>query len=243
MRPFFFIYCIFFVFLLQAKEPQIEEVLTKIDQLYRSESSIAELEMRISSPSWTRSLKLKAYSKGIDQTFIRVLSPKKEKGITTLRKGKEMWNYFPKIDRLFKVPPSMMMGSWMGSDFSNDDLVKESSLLHDYEAKFLPTKEHLLLSLVPKAATVSLWGEIQILVEKESYLPLLQSYFDEHGEKIRELHFFDVQEFSGRLVPARLEMRPLQKEGHKTSIIYHKLHFNQKIDDAIFSLRELKKRN
>ena len=111
-----------------AEEKKDEDVMTiikKVDELYRADSSYAEMEMTIVTPNWERTLKLEAWSEGMDKTFITILEPKKDKGITTLRVDNEMWNFFPKINKVMKVPPSMMMGSWMGSDFTNDDLVKD----------------------------------------------------------------------------------------------------------------------
>lgn len=104
-------------------ELNVREIVKQIDELYRSESSYSELEMEIITPHWERTLKMKAWSKGMEKTFIRILAPAKEKGMVTLRIGNEMWNYLPKTNKVIKVPPSMMMSSWMGSDFTNDDLV------------------------------------------------------------------------------------------------------------------------
>ena len=112
--------------------PDVEAIVKKMDQLYRSETSHAEMEMQIATPHWERTLAMTVWTKGMDHTFIRITAPKKEQGVATLRIGNEMWNYLPKTNKVMKIPPSMMMGSWMGSDFTNDDLVKESSMLNDY---------------------------------------------------------------------------------------------------------------
>ena len=113
-------------------ETEAVSLLKKIDELYRSDSSISTMKMRIVTPNWNRTLELQSWTIGMDDTFIRILSPKKDRGVATLKKGREMWNYFPKINKVIKVPPSMMMGSWMGSDFTNDDLVREVSLVKEY---------------------------------------------------------------------------------------------------------------
>ena len=112
--------------------PDVVQLIKEIDQLYRSTTSYTEIEMEIVTPHWQRTLAMYGWTKGMDQTFLRITAPRKEKGVATLRVDNEMWNYLPKTNKTMKIPPSMMMGSWMGSDFTNDDLVKESSLFDDY---------------------------------------------------------------------------------------------------------------
>ena len=119
----------------------VEAIVKKMDQLYRSETSHAEIEMQITTPHWERTLAMNVWTKGMDKTFIRIMAPKKERGVATLRIGNEMWNYLPKTNKVMKIPPSMMMGSWMGSDFTNDDLVKESSMLNDYTYKLIKPED------------------------------------------------------------------------------------------------------
>lgn len=217
------------------------QLLKEIHQIHRASSSLANMSMTIENPNWTRTMKLKVWSLGTDYTLIRILSPAKDKGISTLRRGIEMWNYFPKINRDMKVPPSMMMGSWMGSDFSNDDLVKQSDLADDYhvQLKTLATKYRLILT--PKKSTATVWGRIEILVDQKTKLPLVQSFFDEKGEKIREMVFSEPQIFSGRLVPRKMEMLSLTKKAHKTTIEYQNLDLGVQIDPSFFSLHNLKK--
>lgn len=119
------------------RSPEVQEIIDRVDRLYRSDTSYGEIEMTIITPDWRRRLRMKIWTEGMDKTFLYITSPQKDAGIATLRIGSEMWNYFPKINKVMKVPPSMMMGSWMGSDFTNDDLVKESSLLRDYSARLI----------------------------------------------------------------------------------------------------------
>ena len=134
--------------------PDVETIVKKIDQLYRSETSHADMEMHIVTPHWERTLAMTVWSKGMSKTFIRITAPKKEQGVATLRIGNEMWNYLPKTNKVMKIPPSMMMGSWMGSDFTNDDLVRESSMLNDYTYQFVTPEDaapdHLYVQLTRK---------------------------------------------------------------------------------------------
>ncbi len=117
--------------------PTVQELIDEVDKLLRSESSYGDVEMTIVTPNWERTLRMDMWTRGMDETFVRVTSPAKDAGMATLRVDTEMWNYFPKIDKVMKIPSSMMMGSWMGSDFTNDDIVKESSLLDDYDSRLL----------------------------------------------------------------------------------------------------------
>ena len=223
-------------------ETEAVSLLKKIDELYRSDSSISTMKMRIVTPNWNRTLELQSWTIGMDDTFIRILSPKKDRGVATLKKGREMWNYFPKINKVIKVPPSMMMGSWMGSDFTNDDLVREVSLVKEYNVNKNDLDKRYLLTLIPKETTVTVWAKIEILVEKEGLIPVEQRYYNEKGEKVRTMYFSNVREFSGKKIPATMSMVPHNKEGHKTEFEYIHLEFNTDIINDIFTLRNLQKR-
>lgn len=240
------LFCFFISFPLMAEELTVESLIKEVDRLYRAETSYAEMEMTIVTPNWERTMKMEAWTEGMDKTFITILEPKKDKGISTLRVEQEMWNYFPKINKVMKVPPSMMMGSWMGSDFTNDDLVKESTFLDDYQCKFVTPEgmpeENYYVELLPKEQTATVWGRILVVVAKEHKLPLRYEYYDEKGEKMRVMEMKDIKDFGDRTLPATLEMVPLNKENHKTTIRYVKADFNQKLDESVFTLRNLQKR-
>ncbi|TLU66378.1 outer membrane lipoprotein-sorting protein [Thalassotalea litorea] len=218
------------------------DLLKKMDELYRSDTSVATMKMTIVTPDWQRTLEMDSWTRGMDDTFIRVLEPKKDRGVTTLKIDQQMWNYFPKINKVIKVPPSMMMGSWMGSDFTNDDLVRESSLVDDYHVDNEDLGDNILLTLTPKQETVTVWGKITILVKSDSLLPIKQTYFNEKGSKVRVMTFSDVREFSGKTIPATMTMEPLNKKGHKTIIQYEQAKFDVEIANSVFTQRNMKKR-
>ncbi|MDY6853155.1 MAG: outer membrane lipoprotein-sorting protein [Thermodesulfobacteriota bacterium] len=223
----------------------VREIVKKVDRLYRSQSSEAELEMEIVTPNWERQLRLKMWTEGLHKTFIHILSPKKDAGITTLRIGTSMWNYFPKINKVIKVPPSMMMASWMGSDFTNDDLVKESSLLEDYNAVFVPARDMLnyyFIELIPKKKTPTVWGKIILVLRKKDIIPVRQVFYDEKGEEVRVMNFSDIRKFGKRKIPATLELVPLKHTGRKTVLRYIDARFDTEIDDSIFTRRNLQKK-
>jgi outer membrane lipoprotein-sorting protein len=225
-------------------QADVKRIIREIDQLYRSESSYSELEMEIVTPNWQRTLAMKAWSKGLKKTLIRITAPDKDKGVGTLRIENEMWNYLPKTNKVIKVPPSMMMSSWMGSDFTNDDLVKEFSLFEDYSYELIKVDEGrddlLYINAIPREDLPVVWGNIVIAATKEGYIPVWQKYYDEEGKLMRILNYSDIRKFSGRTIPATMEMIPFSKEGHKTVIRYLKIEFDQKLDEDVFSLRNLR---
>lgn len=221
----------------------IEQILAKIDKLYRSDSSQAIMTMKIVTPDWSREMEMEVWTEGLENSFVTILSPAKDKGVGTLKLGSEMWNYFPKINKVIKVPPSMMMGSWMGSDFTNDDLVKENTLRDDYIATLLKEDgEKYLIQLIPKEETISVWGKITLEVEKKRLIPIVQEYFDEKNYKVRTMTFDQIKNFGSREIPARMTLVPLTKTGHSTIVEYKELHFNVKIPNGTFTRKNLQKR-
>ncbi len=223
------------------------EIVKKIDELYRSSTSAGEMEMEIITPNWQRTLRMKVWTKGMNKTFIRILAPQKEKGVATLRLGNEMWNFLPNVNKVIKIPPSMMMSSWMGSDFTNDDLVGEFTLLEDFTYKLITPEEAeaglLYLEAIPREDLPIVWGRIVTAVRQEDYLPVWDKYYDEKGNLMRVIHFKDIKLFGSRKIPATMELIPQNKQGQKTVIRYVAMEFDKKLDDAIFSLRNLQSGN
>jgi len=222
----------------------IKKLIKEVDDLYRSEASYAELEMEIVTPHWERTLVMKSWTEGMDKTFIRISSPLKEKGVATLRIENEMWNFLPKTNKVMKIPPSMMMSSWMGSDFTNDDLVKEFSLFEDYTYELIevdtPATDLHFINCIPRENLPIVWGNIVIAVLKDRHLPVWQKYYDEKGHLMRVMTYSEVTKFGERLIPATMEMVPLTKEGQKTVIRYKEIEFDIEVDKEIFSLRNLR---
>lgn len=229
-----------------VEKPDASEIVRKMDRLYRSDDSYSEVSMHIVNPNWERTIEMKIWTKGMDKTFVRILSPKKDRGISTLRVGTEMWNYLPKIDKVMKIPPSMMMGSWMGSDFTNDDLVKESSLLEDYNFELMPQRngqeDSYFIKLLPKEKSAIVWGKIIAKIKKEDYIPVWEEFYDENGKKMRIMNFTDVKNMGGRKIPSRMELVPLTKKKNKTVVVYKKIKFDIGVEDSIFSLRNLREK-
>ncbi len=223
----------------------LDKIIAKQDELYRSSTSHAFMEMSITTPNWERTLEMEAWSEGMDKSFIVINAPAKEKGTATLRVDEEMWNYLPKTDKVMKIPPSMMMSSWMGSDFTNDDLVRETSLKEDYDAEtFLPEQiddELIYIRLTPKEDTPTVWGKIEFAVRKSDYLPVWQRFYNERNELVRIIEFKEIKNVGGKTIPTVMELIPQNKVGHKTIVRYIDVQFDIPLDPNIFSLRNLQK--
>ncbi len=189
-------------------------------------------------------MKMGFWSEGMDKTFIRIDDPLKEKGTATLRVGNEMWNYLPRTDKVIKVPPSMMMSSWMGSDFTNDDLVKEYTFLDDYtfEVASVDNPESALVYIrcTPREGVPVVWGHILIAARESDQIPVWEKFYDEKGGLIRELRFENVRALGGRIIPTTLILEPKTKDGYRTILRYLDAEFDLNLGSDIFTLRNLR---
>jgi outer membrane lipoprotein-sorting protein len=230
----------------EVDDQRAREIVDRVDRLWRGDSSKGTVEMQIITKNWQRTLSMQIWSRGTDDALIRVLKPEKEAGTATLKVGNNIWNYLPKVNRTIKIPTSMMMASWMGSHFTNDDLVKESRLIRDYFITISFEGERNGMSvyeftLVPKPDAAVVWGKVMLEVQQESLLPTWQQYYDEDGTLVRELLFSDYQTMGGRQVPTRMTMHPLDKPREQTVIVYHDLAFDVPLSNETFSLRNLER--
>jgi outer membrane lipoprotein-sorting protein len=228
----------------QAVAPnEAERIVRRMDELYRSTTSEALVEMQIVTPHWERTLRMRVWSRGLKDTFIRILEPKKEEGFATLRLDNEMWNYLPKTAKVMKIPPSMMMSSWMGSDFTNDDLVKEFTFVESYHFEMMtpdaPEPGLLYVKCIPKEGLPIVWGSVVLAVREADLLPVREEYFDEKGGLVRAITFSDVKAFGGRTIPSTMELVPRTEPGHKTVIRYLEARFDAGLDPSVFTLRNL----
>src|SRR3990167_7205387 len=178
----------------RAQEPGGREIIERVERLLWGHTVQGEYEMRITTPRWQRTLVLRVWIERPRRSFVRILSPAKEAGIGSLRIGSEMCNYLPSVERVIKIPPSMMLQPWMGSDLTNDDLVKESSILDDYTHQVAGTttvdgQEAYQVEATPKPQAAVVWGRVLYSVRKGDFMPLKQEYFSERGELVRLLSF------------------------------------------------------
>lgn len=223
------------------------EILEQVDQLLRGESSRGRVSLEITTEHWSRALEMEVWSLGTEHSLVRVESPAREAGTATLKAGQEVWNYLPRVDRTIKVPASLMMGSWMGSHFTNDDLVKESSIVDDYDFEISYEGERggeavWEFTLTPKPEAAVVWGSVEEQVRQRDMMPTWVRYFDEDGDLVRTLEFSGYQMMSGRMVPATMHVIPADKPDERTTLIYHELEFDVDIDESFFSLRTLRAR-
>ncbi|MCP4669962.1 MAG: outer membrane lipoprotein-sorting protein [Desulfobacula sp.] len=235
---------IFALNVVQADELTTSQLLDKVDKQFRSDTSTSELEMQIETKNWKRTLKMRMWTKGMEKTLIQIDSPKKDRGISTLKRDKSMWNFFPKINKVIKIPASMMMGSWMGSDFTNDDLVKENTFVDDYTHKFFnkEDKEFYHIEIVPKEETVTVWGKITLKIRKSDNIIAQEVFYSENGEKIKIMEFTDVKIMGGKKIPSTMTLIPLKKKNQRTVIKYLKATFDGPVKDSIFTRKNLQKR-
>lgn len=229
-----------------AEEVDARDAVDRVEKLLWGRTMQGEIEMAIATPRWQRTLQLKIWMNRPNQTFVRVMGPAKEAGIGSLRLGSEMWNYLPSVERSVKIPPSMMLQPWMGSDFTNDDMVKESSAINDYTHKLIGTetvdgKPAYQIESVPKPDAAVVWGKVIYVVRKDDFIPVTESFFNERGELIRVLTFSDIQMMDGRLLPTRWEMRPLAKPNNSTVVILKNAQYDKPVDPEIFTQRNLQK--
>lgn len=230
----------------QAESIDIKTIIRTMDDLYRSKSSHSTISMHIVTQHWERTLDMEAWTLGQDKTFIRIHAPRKEAGVGTLRIDQEMWNYLPKVNKVIKVPPSMMSSSWMGSDFTNDDLVNEATLADDYDVEFTtvddPDSSLVYVKATPHEDVPVVWGFYVIAIERDSYLPVWERYYDDGGKLMRTAEFSDVRTFGDRTVPSVMKMTPHsdEKKGNYTEIRYSDVEFDVPVGDDVFSLRHLR---
>jgi hypothetical protein len=227
----------------QPKPPDVEQLLARLDELYRSKSSIARIEIRVTTPRSTRSLRLKAWTRGEDEALIVIEAPPREEGTATLRVGPNLWNYLPRIARTIRVPPSMMLGSWMGTDFTNDDLVKESSLRKDFNSgidRRSDTPPGWWIRLDVKPGIVGRWARIDTLVADDG-LPIEERHFDRKGRLARTMVFDEITLLGGRRLPAHVTLTPTDVEGQRTEMRYLDAQFDVPIPDDMFSLSRLER--
>ena len=228
----------------QVKPPNVDAVLTHLDDLYRSTSSIARMEVFVTTPRSTRSLRLKAWTRGEDEALIVIEAPPREEGTATLRVGSNLWNYLPRIARTIRVPPSMMLGSWMGTDFTNDDLVKESSLRKDFDARIDRRSEAPAgwwIALTVKPGVVGRWARIDTLISDDE-LPIEERHFDRKGRLARTMVFDEIKVLGGRRLPAHVTLTPTDSEGQRTEMRYLDVQFDVPLRDDTFSLSRLERR-
>jgi len=231
----------------ESSSERAKRILRTVDDLWRGQSSHGILLMQVQTAHYTRSMRMEGWSKGKDLSLVQIIEPLKEKGTATLKSGTSIYTYLPQTDRTIRLTSGMMMGSWMGSHFTNDDLVKESRLEDDYDPAITFEGERdgqsvLEFTLMPKPQAAVVWGKVVITVRAQDYIPVNSLYYDEDMALVRTMTFFQVKEMGGRRIPTILHVVPADKPGEYTELVYEQMHFNMDLDDAFFSLAQLRRK-
>ncbi len=227
-------------------DPRVLEIIDEVDRLMRGESSSGRMRMEIDTENWSRTLEMSVWSLGTEYSLIRVESPVREAGAATLKVENEVWEYLPRADRTIKIPPSMLLGAWMGSHFTNDDLVKESRIIEDYDIVISfegdrDGEEVWEFTMTPKPEAPVIWGRIEQQIRKRDRMPIWAHYYDEDGTLSRTIAFSDFRALGGRTVPARMVIEPADGE-ERTVVTYLELEFDVGLAEDFFSLRNLRAR-
>lgn len=235
---------IFSVIAIGTQAQDATELVRRADAHARGKTSLAEISMKVIRPDWSREMSMRAWTKGNSLAMVQVLSPARERGIVYLKRNREVWNWIPSIERTIKLPPSMMSQSWMGSDFSNDDLVKEFSIVEDYTHTRLGEepvsgRNCVKVQLIPKPEAAVVWGKVLLWIDPIDLLMMRAEYYDEEGELLNRMLTTSTGVLGGRMLPLRMEMIPVDKPGQKTVISYISLVFDQELSDDFFTVRQM----
>jgi len=222
------------------------EIVQQSEALMRGKTQIGTYQMQITSPDWQRALKMDFWIEGQNKSFIRILEPKKERNVSFLKLKNEMWQYIPKVKRTIKIPPSMMLQSWMGSDFTNDDLVRESSTTEDYTHNLLAKSEidgtsTYQIELIPKPEAPVVWDRIVQWIRVKDYIPLKSEFYNLRGELNRTIIYSQIKKMDDRRIPTRIEIFTTKKPDNKTVLLIESMDFDGPIPSSIFTQRNLKR--
>lgn len=225
-----------------------EEIIRKAEELIKGTTCRGSFAMTVVTPAYTRTIKMDSWWVGNDKALIILRYPKREEGNKTLKIGNELWTYLRNTETTIKLPPSMMLQSWNGSDFTNDDLVRESNLSQDYHQTIVgedtvESERCWRIELLPRPDAPVVWGKIVYRVRRSDYLPASEDYYDEHGALVRTMTFSAYTVMGGRKLPTKWVMRNMAKEGHRTELEILSIQFDVQISDRVFSYRELEKRD
>lgn len=224
--------------------PDLDQVVDHLDDMYRSSTSHATMTMTVVRERGDRELTLESWSRGDEDALIVIRSPAREAGAATLRTEEGLWNYLPKADRLMRIPTGLLSDSWMGSHFTNDDLMRETSYDEDYQSELSWTtrdgQRYLQVTMTPRPDAPVVYTRVVFLLTAEHWVPVRQEFYDE-GELIRTVRFEDVRTVGGKRLPLRMVLQPEDEPDERTEIQYRDLRFDVPLDDDLFTRRGLRR--
>jgi outer membrane lipoprotein-sorting protein len=222
------------------------EIIVKADELTRGKTNTSTMKMEIIRPTWKRSVTMKGWGRGMDFSMTYITSPAKDKGQVFMKRKTEMWNWMPSISRMIKIPASMMSQGWMGSDYTNDDILKESSIVNDYTHKIVGEEkvegfDTYKIEMIPKEDAAVIWGKVYKWVVKEKYIQVKSEYYDEDDDIVKSDFGYDFKMMDGRLIPTRIEIVPADEEGKKTVIYIEDMKFDVDLSESFFTQQKMKR--
>lgn len=217
------------------------EIVRNADKKMRGNTMQSDIVIKTIRPSWSREMECKTWMKGNELAMILITAPAKDKGVVFLKRKKEVWTWVPALERTVKLPPSMMGQNWMGTDFTNDDLVKESSIVEDYHHTIagdtiISNRSCYIINMIPKPEAAVVWGKVIVCIDKKDFLEMNSRFYDENGKLISTMNSYDIKTMGDRLIPTRFEMIPADKKGQKTEMRYKKVRYNEPIENSFFTV-------
>ena len=232
------------VVLIQAQD--VKEIIRKADETMRGGSSVSEMTIDIIRPTWSRSIKMKSWSLGTEFSLSYTVAPAKDKGAVFLKRKTELWNWVPSIERTIKMPPSMLSQSWMGTDMTNDDLVRQTSNVDDFEHKLLGEekiegRKCWKIEMIPHEDVPVVWGKLMVWVDQVDHIYMRNEFYDEDGFLVNTMNAKSVKKMGGRMMATILEVIPAEEEGCKTVLTYNSIQFDVEIKESFFTVQNMKR--
>lgn len=245
---FHLIFLFFIIPLLSFSQEQLTglEIIQKADEKVRGKTNTSVMEMEIIRPTWKRNIAMKGWTNGLDYSMTYITGPARDKGQVFMKRETEMWNWMPTIGRMIKIPASMMSQGWMGSDYTNDDILKESSIVKDYNHT-ISLEENVQgfdcykIQMLPKEEAPVIWSKVYKWITKDEFIQIKSEYYDEDDELVKSDFGYDFKKMDGRLIPSRIEIVPADDEGKKTVLYIKEIEFDIELKASFFSQQNMKR--
>jgi hypothetical protein len=246
MKYLLFVFCLLGAINAEAQTLSATEIVKRADDNRRGKSSYSEIKMTIVRPTWTREIGIKSWSRGTEYSLALITSPAKEKGQSFLKRGKDLWNWQPGIGRMIKMSSSVMGQSWMGSDFTNDDIVRESSTVNDYTHRLETTEkvrefDCYKVILTPKEDAAVVWGKVISWISTTNFVEIKTEFYDEDSELVNTFNSYDIKTYGNRKLASRMEVIPASKPNQKTVMLVEKYDFDIAVEDSFFSQQNMQR--